>query len=176
MQFDTIKTKTFAVAVLVGILAGLQAYGVEIPEWVWAALAATGLYTTRDAIRKSQVLPAILVGMLAIGLTGCATSDAASKAGQGSIDQNVRGGVFASYTGKDHSRGAPSKTTVKGTVDGQDVDVEVTSASPFVIVFGPMTADTDVGTSGTTADQVAQTGTPTTDVKPTTDVSGLPVK
>jgi len=42
---------TAATILLCGILA---AYGVEIPEYVWAALAALGLGFLRAAVRKAE--------------------------------------------------------------------------------------------------------------------------
>jgi len=44
--------KSFIVAVTVGILAGLQSYGIVIPEYVYAILGALGLGTIRHAISK----------------------------------------------------------------------------------------------------------------------------
>lgn len=45
--------KTFIVAGITFILGGLMAVGVEVPEFVWVLLGATGLGSVRDAIRKS---------------------------------------------------------------------------------------------------------------------------
>ena len=44
--------KTYIVAIVVGILAGLQAYGIVIPEYVYAILAALGLAAVRAAVVK----------------------------------------------------------------------------------------------------------------------------
>ena len=35
--------KSYLVAIGIGIIAGLKAYGVEIPEWVFPVLGALGL-------------------------------------------------------------------------------------------------------------------------------------
>jgi len=43
---------TAGVILLVGVLA---AYGVHVPEYVWAALAALGLGFLRAAIKKVEV-------------------------------------------------------------------------------------------------------------------------
>ena len=43
--------KTYLIAITAGILAGLQAYGIVIPDYVYAMLASIGLATTRSAIK-----------------------------------------------------------------------------------------------------------------------------
>ena len=45
--------KTYIVAIIVGILAALQALGYVIPEYVYAILAALGLGAVRSGIDKS---------------------------------------------------------------------------------------------------------------------------
>lgn len=45
--------KTYIVGILVGVAAVLQYYQVQIPEYVWTALAALGLGAVRSAIQKS---------------------------------------------------------------------------------------------------------------------------
>lgn len=44
--------KTYIVAFIVAIEAGLQFLGIQIPGWVDTALAAIGLTTVRAAIAK----------------------------------------------------------------------------------------------------------------------------
>jgi hypothetical protein len=46
--------KTYIVAALIGVLAGVQALGYPIPEWVWIALNAVGLGTVRNALEKKD--------------------------------------------------------------------------------------------------------------------------
>lgn len=46
--------KTYFIAAIVGIEAGLRAYGVEIPGFVDTALAALGLATVRAAVSKAS--------------------------------------------------------------------------------------------------------------------------
>lgn len=43
--------KTYLIAISVGILAGLQAYGITVPEWVYTLLAALGLGAVRSAVK-----------------------------------------------------------------------------------------------------------------------------
>jgi hypothetical protein len=42
--------KTYIVAVIAAVVAGAQAFGVIIPEWVLPLLGSLGLYTVRAAI------------------------------------------------------------------------------------------------------------------------------
>ena len=42
--------RTYVVALAVAALAGLTAYGIETPEWVWLLLNALGLGTLRVGI------------------------------------------------------------------------------------------------------------------------------
>lgn len=44
--------KTFIVAILVAIGAGLKAYGIEIPQYVWLLLGSLGLGAVRAGINK----------------------------------------------------------------------------------------------------------------------------
>lgn len=44
--------KTYLVAFVAAVVAGLQAYGVEIPEYVLTFLGAIGLYTLRAGVAK----------------------------------------------------------------------------------------------------------------------------
>jgi len=44
--------KTFIVAILVGIAAALEIYGIKIPEFVWPILGALGLGAVRSAINN----------------------------------------------------------------------------------------------------------------------------
>lgn len=44
--------KTYIVAVLTGVCAGLEAYGIHIPEYVYTGLAAAGLGVLRLAVAK----------------------------------------------------------------------------------------------------------------------------
>lgn len=46
--------KTYIVVVVAMVTAGLQAYGITIPDWVWPLLAAAGLGTQRAAVAKLQ--------------------------------------------------------------------------------------------------------------------------
>jgi len=46
--------KTYIVAIVGGILVGLQLYGVAIPEQVWTVLGLLGLGSIRSAITKSE--------------------------------------------------------------------------------------------------------------------------
>lgn len=45
--------KTYVIAIATGILAGLQAYGIVIPDYVYALLGAIGLGTLRAGVTKS---------------------------------------------------------------------------------------------------------------------------
>ena len=44
--------KTYLVAIMTGILAGLQAYGIVIPEWVYMGLGSMGMVTLRHGMSK----------------------------------------------------------------------------------------------------------------------------
>ncbi len=44
--------KTYIVAIVAVLMAGLPAAGVAIPAWVAPMLAGLGLYTLRDAIKN----------------------------------------------------------------------------------------------------------------------------
>ncbi len=44
--------KTYIVAILIGVMAGLQAYGIVIPDYVFAILGALGLGAVRSGINK----------------------------------------------------------------------------------------------------------------------------
>lgn len=44
--------KTYIIAFVVAVEAGLRAFGVEIPGWVDTVLAALGLATVRAAVAK----------------------------------------------------------------------------------------------------------------------------
>ena len=44
--------KTYIVAIIGAILGLLQIFGIVVPEWVFAILAAIGLGTVRAAIKK----------------------------------------------------------------------------------------------------------------------------
>ena len=44
--------KTYAVAVITFVLGGLQAAGVAIPPWIYPLLAAAGLGSLRDGVKK----------------------------------------------------------------------------------------------------------------------------
>ena len=46
--------KSYLVAIAVAIIAGLQAYGIVIPEYTYAILGALGLGTIRAGIEKSK--------------------------------------------------------------------------------------------------------------------------
>lgn len=46
--------KTYIVIALAMVTAGLQAYGIVIPEWVYALEAAAGIGTLRVAISKGE--------------------------------------------------------------------------------------------------------------------------
>ena len=46
--------KTYIVCAVGGILAGLQAYGIVIPEFVFVLLSAVGMGTLRSSITKVQ--------------------------------------------------------------------------------------------------------------------------
>jgi len=46
--------KTYIVAILTGIAGVLTAFGIVIPELVWAILGALGLGAVRDAIKKNE--------------------------------------------------------------------------------------------------------------------------
>lgn len=46
--------KTYIVIALAMVTAGLQAYGIVIPEWVYALEAAAGIGTLRIAISKGE--------------------------------------------------------------------------------------------------------------------------
>lgn len=45
--------KSYIIAIVTAVLAGLQAYGIVIPEYVYAVLGALGLGTLRAAVAKS---------------------------------------------------------------------------------------------------------------------------
>lgn len=45
--------KTYIVAALIGIGAGLEAYGIMIPEFVFMVLGALGLGAVRAGVKKS---------------------------------------------------------------------------------------------------------------------------
>jgi len=47
-------SKTFWTSVILFVTAGLTANGYVIPEWVYQALIAFGLYSVRDAIAKNK--------------------------------------------------------------------------------------------------------------------------
>jgi hypothetical protein len=44
--------KTYITAAMIGICAGLQAAGIEIPEYAYAILGALGLGAVRSGIKK----------------------------------------------------------------------------------------------------------------------------
>lgn len=44
--------KTYVIMVVALIIAAVQIYGIQIPEYVWAILAALGLGGVRSAINK----------------------------------------------------------------------------------------------------------------------------
>lgn len=44
--------KTYIIAIATAILAGLQAYGIAIPDYVYAVLGALGLGSVRAAVNK----------------------------------------------------------------------------------------------------------------------------
>lgn len=46
--------KTYLVALTVAVLAGLQAYGIAVPEYVYAILGALGLGSVRAAVSKNS--------------------------------------------------------------------------------------------------------------------------
>lgn len=46
--------KTYLVAFTVAVLAGLQAYGIAVPEYVYAILGALGLGSVRAAVSKNS--------------------------------------------------------------------------------------------------------------------------
>ena len=50
------KSKTIWTSVVAGVVGVLQAAGVvdQVPEIVWTLLASFGLYSVRDAVRKSN--------------------------------------------------------------------------------------------------------------------------
>lgn len=47
--------KTYITAIVVAVLAGLQAAGIEIPSWVDTLTAALGLGTLRAAVGKIEL-------------------------------------------------------------------------------------------------------------------------
>ena len=49
--------KTYAVAITILVCGILSAYGVEIPEYVWAALSALGLGFLRAGVAKTTEAP-----------------------------------------------------------------------------------------------------------------------
>ena len=46
--------KTYLLALVIGVIAALNALGYVVPEWVYAILAALGLGAVRSAITKSE--------------------------------------------------------------------------------------------------------------------------
>ena len=48
------ESRTLWIAVVAGVIGIFAAVGVEIPEWVFAFLTATGLYTARTSTTKVQ--------------------------------------------------------------------------------------------------------------------------
>jgi hypothetical protein len=46
--------KQYITAIAIGVCAGLEAYGISIPEYVYAGLAAFGIYANRSALAKAQ--------------------------------------------------------------------------------------------------------------------------
>ncbi len=46
--------RTYLTAAVILVCGILTAYGVEIPEYVWAALAALGLGFLRSAVKKAE--------------------------------------------------------------------------------------------------------------------------
>ncbi len=44
--------KTMIVAILTAVGAGMTAYGITIPEWIWILLAGAGLGAVRSAVGK----------------------------------------------------------------------------------------------------------------------------
>ena len=51
VEFLTGK-KTYIVCILTGVFAGLEAYGIHVPEYIYAGLAAAGFATLRVAVGK----------------------------------------------------------------------------------------------------------------------------
>jgi len=47
--------KTFIVAVGIAVVAGVRAFGYEVPEVVWPILAALGLAAIRAGVKKGEV-------------------------------------------------------------------------------------------------------------------------
>ena len=47
--------KTYLDAGAIIVCGVLQGYGVQIPPYVWAAIAAFGLASLRDAVKKAEV-------------------------------------------------------------------------------------------------------------------------
>ena len=118
----------------------------------------------------------ILSLVLAISLTACASSG--QDQGQGAIDQNIRGGIFSSYTGQ-HGAGEAGLTNVTRTVTDKDGGVsqeiiQITSNAPFVMMFdsAQIEANTDGSTTGATNDTASATNSTDTD----TPTSITPVK
>jgi len=46
--------KTYITAIGVAVVAGCQAYGIQIDPWVWSLLAAVGLGSIRSAAKKLE--------------------------------------------------------------------------------------------------------------------------
>lgn len=47
--------KTYFTAIAIALIAGAKALGYEVPSWTFELLAAVGLTTVRDAIKKAEV-------------------------------------------------------------------------------------------------------------------------
>jgi hypothetical protein len=53
--FDFLEgKKTYLTAIVTAIIAGVQALGVEIPQWIYAILGALGLGALRAAVTRQR--------------------------------------------------------------------------------------------------------------------------
>ncbi len=126
-------------------------------------------------MRRFLSVVVFVIGGLIL-LPSCAATDQGQ--GQGSIDQNIRGGIFSSYTGQ-HGGGAAGMTNVTRTVTDANglvtvEKIEITSNAPFVMMFdeSQIQSDTDGSTTGASNDTADATTSTSTEADATIPLNG----
>lgn len=180
---------------IAGLVAAVGAYVTDemtMAAAFYAALGSLAVIFGRAAIKDTKKAAAAVLLCVAL-LPGCATSETGAqdqKTSQGITTNTAHGGILGHYiptTGKGSRRVTKAPVINKdGTVATDEagnvlytVIEEDATSGPIVLIYGGSAANIEQSPQGSQAGSGTQnkgtdTSTPTNDVKPTTNVSGVP--
>lgn len=158
-----------------------------------AALGLAGIGVAHKLAKTGAAKAAAAVLLCVALLPGCATSETGAqdqKTSQGTTTNTAHGGILGHYI---PTTGKGSRRVTKAPVINKDGSVatdeagnvlytvieEDATSGPIVLIYGGSEANIEQSPQGSQAGSGTQnkgtdTSTPTNDVKPTTNVSGVP--